>query len=216
MFHKRVLSPFVVTTSVKFCISNTLNGARYGASDSINGIPHSYSIVQCNLFKSGSVSIDFSSGRLGDNGANNAGEHWWTNNVFYQSGVGLTSPVQFSQAYDATMFNNIYFESRRMWREFTDSTAYGDVIKYANYDVDFGTTLTSDRYEYRDVIYSTSALLQANRADLTGNNTLTNPLFTAPLSNDFTLQAGSPALSGGVDGTQQGLYLGNFYTVGAS
>ena len=215
--HKRVLAPFTVSTSVKFCKDTTQNGILYGASGS-SGVPHSYTIAQCNLFlpTTGSARAVRHNPGTGNNGTNNATKHWWCNNVFYQRGSGAESSIQFKQAYDAIIFNNIYLESRRLWNEETDTSAKGPVMEYANYELHFGTTLAGFVYEYQGIPYGTAAELQAVRSDFAVNDAIANPLFTNAVNGDFTLQGGSPALTGGVDGTQQGLYLGNFYTVGAS
>jgi hypothetical protein len=219
--HKRVGAAFDVSTSVRFCKDATLNGVLYGRSGS-SGAPHSYTIVQCNLFLSlgvNSGAIGHIVGTVGQNGSNNADKHWWCNNVIHDRGSvqgGDSAPVQFYQAYNAIIFNNIYLESQRLWRETQDSSAFGPVIEYADHELHFGTKLPSQTYEYKQIDYPDVAGIQSVRPDFAGNDVIADPLFTDVVGGDFTLQAGSPALTGGVDGTQQGLYLGNFYTIGAN
>ena len=221
MHHKRVKTPFDVSTSVRFCKDTTSSGVVYGASGS-SGVPHSYTIAQCNLFLptgGNNTAIKHVVGSVGSNGSNNADKHWWCNNIFYDRGTisgGDGSPVQFYQAYNAAIFNNIYLESQRLWREQLGSSAFGPVIEYADYELHFGTKLPSQTYEYQAIDYPNVAGIQSVRPDFAGNDVIANPLFADAAGGDFTLQVGSPALTGGVGGTQQGLYLGNFYTIGAN
>ena len=134
----------------------------------------------------------------------------------YQKGGGENGSIQFKQAYNAIIFNNIYLESRRLWREPQNSSSAGPVMEYADHELHFGTTLPQQTYEYQSIDYDNAAQLQAVRPDFAVNDVIANPLFANAASGDFTLQTGSPALTGGVDGTQQGVYLGNFYTIGAN
>lgn len=216
IYHKRVGAEFDVTSSVRFCRSTGNGfGVHYGRSG-ISGVPHSYSIVQCNIFKNNKFAIYHETGNLGDNGSNNAEKHWWCNNVMDTKGGGEDGPIQFRQAYKAVIFNNIYLDCRRLWRENQDSSAFGAVMEYADHELHFGTTLPSQTYEYQAIDYANAALLQAVRPDFAVNDVIANPLFADPSIDDYTLQAGSPALTGGVSGTQQGVYLGNFYAIGAN
>jgi len=218
VYHKRVNAPFDTTTSVRFCISSTINGVLYGRSGS-SGVPHSYSIVQCNIFLpvvTTNVGINHEVGSLGSNGSFNAEKHWWCNNVFDGRGAGESAPIDFRQAYKAAIFNNIYLNCRRLWRERQDSSSVGEPMEYANHELHFGTTLTSQTYEYQVLNYSTAELLQVVRPDFATEDVIANPLFNDSPNGDYTLATGSPALTGGVDGTQQGAYLGNFYTIGAA
>ena len=218
-YQKRVEAAFDVSVSVKFCIDSTPFGVHYGASNSVTGVPHSYTIVQCNVFNPTipfANAIIHEAGVNGSNGSNNGGKHWWCNNVFYQRGGGLVSPVQFRQAYSAIIFNNIYLDCVRLWKETNDSAAYGAVMEYADHEISSGTTLPSHTYEYQGTEEPNSADLQLVRPDFAVNDVISDPLFTDAANGDFSLQATSPALTGGVSGTQQGVYLGNFYTIGAA
>ena len=218
MHHKRVGAPFDVSTSVRFCKDTTLGGVLYGRSG-LSGVPHSYSITQCNIFLpvgENNTGISHEVGQLGSNGSFNAEKHWWCNNVFDERGGGESAPIDFRQAYKAAIFNNIYFNSVRLWRERQDSSSAGEPIEYANHELHFGTTLTSQTYEYQVLNYATAELLQVVRPDFATEDVIADPLFNDAPNGDYTLGTGSPALTGGVDGTQQGAYLGNFYTIGAA
>lgn len=216
VYHKRVKTPFDTTTSVRFCIDNTVFGVHYGRSGS-SGIPHSYSIVQCNLFKeNGDRGIFHEPGSLGLNGTNNAEKHWWCNNVFYSRAAGEKGSIEFRQAYSAIIFNNIYLNCRKLWRESQDSSSAGSVMEYANHELHFGTTLVSQTYEYQSKDYANSVLLQTVRPDFGTQDVISDPLFIDPANGDFTLQPGSPAITGGVSGTQQGVYLLGVEKIGAS
>jgi len=218
VYHKRVASAFSVSTSVRFCKDSTPFGVLYGASGS-SGVPHSYTIVQCNVFlpvAGNNIGISHNAGAQGANGSNNGGKHWWCNNVFYERGGGEQAAIHGRQMYNAVIFNNIMLDCRKVWADYTDSSATGPVMEYADFQLEFGTTLTSQRYEYQGSNYSNASQLQAVRSDFAGNDEIQDPLFTNAGVGDFTLQAGSPALIGGVDGTQQGAYLSNFYTIGAA
>ena len=208
MYQKRVAAPFDVSTSVRFCKDATQNGVFYGASGGA-GVPHSYTIVQCNVFlPTGGSNIGLlHNPGTGVNGTDNADKHWWCNNVFYQRGGGENGAIQFNQAYNAIIFNNIYLDCRRLWREPSDSSSRGPVMEYADYELHFGTTLAGFFYEYQGTSYGSAAELQAVRPDFAVNDVNSDPLFTNAVGGDFTLQVTSPALTGGVSGTQQGVYL---------
>jgi hypothetical protein len=216
VYHKRVGTAFDVTTSVRFCISTgNPYGVHYGRSGS-SGVPHSYSIVQCNIIKTGNgFGIYHEPGSRGQNGSFNATKHWWCNNVFDSKSNGENGPIQFRQAYSAIIFNNIYFNSRKLWRETQDSSAFGAVMEYADHELHFGTTSTQV-YEYQVIDYPTATALQAVKPGFAVNDVIADPLFTNPAINDYTLQAGSPALTGGVSGTQQGVYLLGIEKIGVN
>lgn len=216
--HKRIATAFDVSTSVRFCKDATEYGVHYGASGS-SGVPHAYTIVQCNFLLpvvGANTGITHSAGDQGLNGSNNGGKHWWCNNVFYERGSGEQAAIHVRQAYSAAIFNNIMLDCRRVWADYRDSSATGADIEYADYNCEFGTTLPDYRYEWKAVDYATATLLNAANPAYAGNDINQAPLFTDADNGDFTLQPTSPALTNGVGGTQQGAYLGNFYTVGAA
>lgn len=218
IYHKRVAAPFDVSTSVRFCIDATDKGVHYGRSGSA-GVPHSYTVVQCNLFKpspNNVCGIYNLAGSIGSNGSNNATKHWWCNNVFYGRGRGESSAIMGTQMYNAAIFNNIMLDCRKVWSDFADSSAFGPDIEFADFNCEFGTTLTSQRYQWKGVNYSTAALLNAENSNYSGNDINQDPLFTDAFNGDFTLQPTSPALTAGVDGTQQGIYLLGIEKIGAN
>jgi hypothetical protein len=218
VYHKRVLAPFTVSTSVRFCKDSTPYGVLYTASGS-SGVPHAYTVVQCNVFLptgGNNTGITHDAGSQGLNGSNNGGKHWWCNNVFYQRGGGVQAAIQFRQAYNAIIFNNIMLDCRKVWADYFSSIATGPAMEYADYQLHFGTTLVSQTYEYEGTDCVNVAELQLLRPDFAGNDEIQDPLFIDAGVGDFTLQEGSPALNGGISNTQQGVYLGDFYTIGAN
>lgn len=219
VYHKRVAAPFEVSTSVRFCIDSTDKGVHYGRSGN-TGVPHSYTIVQCNLFKptltNSESGIYNLAGSIGSNGSNNATKHWWCNNVFYKRGYGETAAIMGTQMYDAAIFNNIMLDCRKVWSESADSSAFGPDIEFADFNCEFGTTLIPQRYEWKGVNYSTAALLNDANPIYASNDINQNPMFTDAVNGDFTLLPTSPAISGGVDGTPQGIYLVGIEKIGAN
>lgn len=140
-----------------------------------------------------------------------------TNNVFKT--ISTTNPVVLVNNDTASLIltNNMFFGGGA---GNTDRT----------FEFDTGNFTLNNNLTFRpgspNIILSTT-----NGGSLTQNNTLANinPLFTniqsgtvnsfgggssynpaADLSDDFTLQAGSPALTGGTNGSQIGVYGGNF------
>lgn len=201
MYHKRV-SPGSTSSSVRFCIDKTNYGVHYGASGS-SGASHSYTIVQGNFFSAnGKPGIYHWPGGDGSNGLNSGEKHWWANNVFYGRGGGEEAAITFRQGYKAAIFNNIMLNCRKVWAEFTNTTQYGAVIEFANFNLDQGTTLTSQRYEWKGVNYSSASAL-FSEGGYAGNDNTGDPLFTST----YLPRVGSPARSGGVGGSAQGIYL---------
>lgn len=215
VFHKRTFLGDV-STSVRFCeiSGNIAIGVLYGQSGSADS-GHSFTVSQCNIFNSisdGAIKhkASFPDNLLGE-------QHWWCNNVFDSCGSGDVSAIHSNKAFSAQIFNNIFYECRQVWGNTSDNSNLKILdIEYADYQCAFGTTSPVQDYVYRGVGYSTAAALNTAFPAFEGNTIEVNPLFTDRLNNDFTLQAVSPALYSGVSGTQQGAYLGDFYTIGAN
>ena len=208
VYHKKTATGDT-STSVRFSIDDTYYGVMYGASGS-GGVSHSYTIVQGNLFKNnGRTAIYHWPGSDGRNGDNSGEKHWWCNNVFLGRGAGETAAITFRQGYKAAIFNNIMLNCRKMWADFTDSTAFGTGVEYADYNLDQGTTLTSQRYEWKGLNFNSADSLFSS-SGLARHDNYGDPLF----GSDYRLETGSPALSGGIGGAQQGVYLVGVEVIG--
>lgn len=208
-----------VSISARFNFLNTTTGVFLGISG--GGDPsHSYTIIQNNVFKDCtdqgiSHTTTYDDLLLGT-------KHAWSSNVFDGCGSGEAGAINFNEAFNAQIYNNIMLDCRRVWREQVDS----DLLKipgveYADYNHDFGTTF-SQTFAWRGIDYSSAAALASaslaasGYAELEGNFATSDPLFTAPLTNDYTLQGGSPCIGTGVDGTDKGIFLTGVEIVGAA
>ena len=205
-----------VSTSVRFCnLSSGLKmGVRYSTSGGLDP-SHSFTLVQSNIIKGatdGAINhaSSYNDSLLG-------GRHFWCNNTIDSCGVGEVAAIHKNEAFSAQIFNNIFLNCRKVWANFTDNSLLKTPdVEYADFNCEFGTILLSQKYEYRGVNYSTASALNTAFSSFAGNDINQSPLFTNAALGDYTLQAESPALTSGVDGTQQGVYLGDFYTIGAS
>jgi len=211
IYHKRTVLGDV-STSVRFNILNTANGVHYGASGG-SGVSHSFTVVQSNIFKGCAKSgIDH---WPGSNDIFMGEKHWWVSNVFDGCGSGERAAITFKQGYSAQIFNNIFIDSRKVWADFMDKSAIKPDVEYADYNHEEGTTLTSQRYEWRGINYSNAADLFAD-SGFSANDSQGDPLFTSRATNLYSLQVDSPALEKGVDGTDKGLYLAGIEKIGVA
>jgi len=214
-YWKNAPDAFETAGSVRFCIVNTFRGVGYRAAGGPS-IPHSYTIAQFNIFKPGdrveSPDLTHRLGSFDASGSNNAEKHWWTNNVFYKGTVAITG----YRWHDAVIMNNIFLDCATVWREEGDSTGRGAEIELADYNCEFGTTSATRKYSWKDLDYADAATLNAVNSAFAGNDINQNPLFTDPANGDFSLQAGSPCLTGGPDGSMQGALVDDFYTIGVN
>ena len=202
VFHKRL-----VTTGVDVslnCRFSRFHGcdAHYSFSGSGGG-SHSFSVVQ------GCVFEDAGSGGIWHQtlNQNNIGVKagWWCNNVFVNCGQGEMAAIHTRRANGAMIFNNIMLDCRKVWADDLDSSPASD-IEFADFNHEHGTTLASQRYEWRGGDYSSaSALSSASGHEASASSG--DPMFAAPQSGDFSLRAGSPARGSGAGGTDCGLYL---------
>jgi hypothetical protein len=205
-----------VSTTVRFCdLTEGLSiGIEYGEAGSADA-SHSFTIAQCNIVKGATQS-----GVRHNDGFNNASlgaQHWWCNNVFDECGTGAVSAIHFKEAFSAQIFNNIMINCRQVWSNNADDTALKTPdVEYADYQCAFGTTSPVQDYIYRGTGYATATALNAAFPAFEGNTTETDPLFVDSANGDYTLQISSPELTSGVDGTQKGAYIGDFYTIGAN
>lgn len=139
-----------------------------------------------------------------------------TNNVFRgQTNSPDTSSIINNDAVPLVLSNNMFY--------------IGSANANQVFEFDTGDFILNNNLSYK--IGSTIQFNAINGGSITQNNTLanTNPLFTsivsstvasfgggstynpsARLADDFTLQASSPALTGGVNGSQIGVYGNNF------
>ena len=203
VYQKRVGTQRDVTLCASFNIFDTSHrGVLYSAAGT-GGFAHSYSIVQSNVIKNCSTAgiehnYPFATDITGEC-------HHWANNVFENCGAGETAAILFQYAYRSAIFNNIMLNCRKVWADVVDRSADGSLdIEYADYNNEFGTTLTSQRYEYRGVNYSTAASLSG--FGFAQNDTQTDPAFDLSYNTLLT----------GVGSVPQGVYLTANETIGAA
>lgn len=209
VYHKQTILGDV-STSARFNIFDTNeHGVYYGTAGGADP-SHSYTICQSNLIKNSGTGLGHSSSYsdtlLGT-------KHWWCGNVFDSCGAGEVAAVHFHESFASNIFNNIMLDCRKVWANYIDDSALGEVVEYADYNHEFGTTLTSQRYEYRAVNYSTAAALDAAFV-FAANDIESDPLFTNTAIDDYTLQIGSPALTTGIGGSEKGLYFTGLEVIG--
>jgi hypothetical protein len=212
LYHKQVDVAGDVTTSFKFNITSTHTGAFYGTSGSSDS-SHSYAIIQNNVFQN-AAGGGITHGTSGAVFAAVSKSLYITNNVFYACGGGEVGAVNTKYAYENIIFNNIFYSCRKTWADSKDSTSIkAPTVEYADYNNDFGTTLTSQRYELAAVNYSTAESLPGTLGD---NDSQFEPGFVNADENIYVLNIDSNCIANGVDGTNQGVYLLNIEIVGVN
>ncbi len=210
-YQKRIETDYDVSINFRFNRASTSNvGVLYHAAAS-TGAQHSYTVVQGNIFKGcAQEGIDH---EPGTGVTTKRGEkHWWCNNVFDSCGSGEQGAIYFTKADGTEIFNNIMLNCRKVWAEFADNSANGMTVEYADYNIEYGTVLTSQRYEWEAGNYTTAALLYA-ASGLANNDQDADPTFVD--TTDYVLDAGSPAIGGGVGGVDCGVYLIGPEVIGA-
>jgi hypothetical protein len=199
IYHKRTVAGDTAV-SARFNIFRTPVGVYYGASGS-SGVSFSNTIVQSNLFLNCN---DFGiHHRPGFNTTDLGHKHWWCSNIFDNVARGENAAITLERAYDAAIFNNIFFNCRKTWAEFTDSESVSRGVEYADYNHDHGTTLASQRYEWKGVNYSSAAALYT-ASGFANTDTQGDPLFD---DTQYHLNANSPCKNSGVGGSDKGAYL---------
>tara|TARA_R110000851_G_scaffold327999_1_gene498176 strand:+ start:29 stop:1771 length:1743 start_codon:yes stop_codon:yes gene_type:complete len=210
LYHKNTVSP-QVSTSVRFCIMKTLTqGVAYReAGAGQDG--HQYPVTQNNLFSACDIGI-YHWVTVG--GGVSAEKLAWSNNVFDTCGGGTEAAIQFRAAFNSQIYNNIMLDCRRVWNDAQDAEATKSPdVEYADYNVEFGTTLTSQRYGWKGAAYSTAALLDT-ASGFAGNDVSADPVFTNTALDDYTLDTGSSATGAGVSSVDCGIYLTGIEVVG--
>ena len=224
VYHKRAKIGGIASTSCKF---NVFRGvaAYYGNSGSSNP-GHSNTIVQSNLFIGNGTSTQDGIYHSTENKDELGGKHWWCNNVFHGCGYGENAAITFRLAHQAMIFNNIFYNCRRAWREFMDYTDSGCVIEFADYNqVDLGES-SQLPYELAGKDFSKDTLVSAieqsiaKLGDSTSiaipdvyvqkfsvNDSYLDPKFRNIDEYDFSVAVTSPAFNSGLDGKPKGYIL---------
>ncbi len=201
-----------VVAAFAFNIFKTRIGIRYGYGSTVQ--EPNFGIVRGNLFKDCTwyTGIQHTGAS-----ANQAGKNWICNNVFDNCGGGDNGAIHSKDTYDNQIFNNIFYNCRKMWdipeKVQNQSNTSKNQIEYADYNHEYGTTF--NRYEYLSVYYKTSAALYA-ATGLGGNDSSGYPGFTNPSKDDYTLETGSPCAGTGISGTDKGIYLTGIEKLGLS
>lgn len=207
VYHKRIAVEGDTSTALRF---NFCDGVRvhYGRSGG-SGAGHTATIVQNNVFKGAYALIQHQT----ENQAAPGGKHAWSNNVLDTVGAGETASIHFQTADDCQMYNNIHLNCRKVWAKWNGFEP-SILVEYADYNHEHGTTLGSQRYEHDAVDYSTAAAL-CTAEGFACNDATGDPMFVDAVNGDYTLDTGSPCIAGGVDGTDQGVYLTGVEVIGA-
>ena len=193
--------------SIRF---NQMGAGTVRFSSQSTHIPHSFTIVQHNLFDGTREQFDYDTIRYDfAREEYNADKHWIVGNVFYNYNFSTQATVDVEKALytNVIMFNNIHHLNQRAWKFESNSPEYADYNLY--YDL-----ANSIEFINNGTTYNNFSDLQSSTS-FEQNSVISEPLFTDQDNNDFTLQNISPALSSGLSGTNIGLYIGNFYEIGA-
>jgi hypothetical protein len=200
-----------VGMSVRF---NHLKGAHVRFSTQGVSQIQDFHIIQNNIFDTMFDSHSFQPVRFDmiDNGSRSTKTHI-SNNVFYNYDFSTYGMINVSNLgfQGIAIYNNIHYLSKRPIR-FNENVDSAEYIDYDHYEYD---GLTAPTFRYLSASESSLSALQSTTS-FAINSTIGDPLFTSDADGDFTLQASSPALTSGVSGTQKGVYLDNFITVGAN
>ena len=138
----------------------------------------------------------------------------WSNNVFDTCGTGTDAAINFRAAFNSQIYNNIMLDCRRVWNDAQDAEATKSPdVEYADYNVEFGTTLPSQRYGWKGTAYATAALLDT-ASGFAGSDVSADPVFTNTALDDYTLDTGSSAIGAGVSSVDCGIYLTGIEVVG--
>ena len=211
VFHKRTLLGDV-STSVRFCIFKTNTGIHYSTSGS-GDASHSYTIAQSNLFLTPTIGIDHNSGF---NNALRGEKHLWSNNVFVGVGYGVIGAIHFNSAFFAQIYNNIFYNCRRIWNEtlnFSSSEQVG--IEYANYNTHYNTSYSTGIYGYEGQPHdSPQSLSNAAGRSLANEDLVTNPLFVARNNSAYGLASDSTLKNAGLSSSEPGLFLTGTEVIG--
>ncbi|WP_075186318.1 hypothetical protein [Teredinibacter haidensis] len=213
VYQKRIKELHNVSASVKFSVFNGVT-VYYGNSGS-SGESHSYTIVQNNVFIGGGTSSTPSGikHKTENSSVGAVGEkQWWCNNVFYRCGYGEDGAINFVLANKAAIFNNIFYECRRAWREYKDYSDSDIDIEFADYNCVYGTTYKYE-YEWRslDISYASKHFDSLN--NFVSKDIQVDPLFE---KNSFRFLLVSPCYKRGVSGTDMGVYLTGREVIGVS
>ena len=183
--------------SVRFCHFKRTDIITYGiymggSTNGANGFTDN--IIQSNIFDTihgvyASTDPSVADASIG---------HHFSNNVFYNSGYGEVGALEYKYFGDVISYNNIYHSCRITLME--RKPLAGRDFRYLDYDQDYGSTLA---FMYINEVAKTLAQVQAET--IFADNTATvDPNFVDLIS--YVPQA-AESLTGGVDGSQRGLYL---------
>ena len=208
LMHKRIGSVgFDVSLNARF--NHFIgNDANYSTA-SLTGGSHSYSIVQGNLFEGARGGIRHRTISRTNIGVK-AG--WWVGNAFDGCGFGETAAINTRMANGAIIASNIMYNCRKVWADQVNDSPGSD-IEYANYNHEHGTTMPSQRYEWRGTNYLTAAALNAASGH-EANSSTGDPGFRDANNGNYTLLGNSEAKRKGISGSDPGIYLTGIERIG--
>lgn len=190
---------------------NNLVGSFTRISSQNGYAPQSYHIIQNNIFDTPLASFTSNPIQFDSVAFSPASlKHQISNNVFYNFNFTTSSTGAFKNVgfEDVILYNNIYLDVDQPW----DFKPAATVPEYVDYDCYYSSG--SLEFNVGGAQYLSVSALQAGTI-YEDTPTETDPLFTDAAGGDFTLQGGSPCLSGGVDTTEQGVYLTGIEAIGA-
>jgi len=126
---------------------------------------------------------------------------FYNNTLYYPNGGG-TYPIYFT----AVRTDQIYIKNNIVYTQVVGGMCIGvDVSIVGIVDIDYNLyfllleTTAALRWHWRGTAYNWANWLINSAQDVNSPLADQNPLFVNPAVNDFTLQAGSPAINAGVD-----------------
>lgn len=175
-----------------------------------------FGIIQANLFKT--INAYYAVWDRGES-ATADGYMWMVGNVFDDADASSNGCIQIKDTYSYMIFNNIFVNSGRVWAvqgtKASNSDPTRDVITYADYNQTYNIANATE-YRYLGIYYADAAAVATATSNfICANDAVGDPLFTNPATIDYTLQGGSPSLTNGVGGTEQGLYFTGAEVIGA-
>ncbi len=203
-----------ISPNVSFNILKGVVGLQLSFASANQGA--NYLIVNGNLFKDNTIYYGY---QCAGSNPDVTAKNWIANNVFDNCGGGDNGAIYLKDSYDYQIFNNIMYNCRKVWdvpeTVALQSNTAKNLIDYADFNQEFGTTAPGAMYEYLSLTYADASLLNAAVPRLAANDTSGDPLFTNPALDDYTLQVGSSAIATGVNATDKGIYLTGNEVVGA-
>ena len=140
-------------------------------------------------------------------------KHVVSNNSFYNYDITTSANTRVNSTGfgGISIYNNIYTECKRPWN-FNTGISPAEYIDYNHFQND---SIPAPQFDYLGDFGKTLAQVQTDLG-FDVNSGTGNPVYNNQGAGNFTLASGSAALTGGIDGTQQGVYVAPFINIGAN